>query len=303
MRSRTAGRDDVSATPSTDRDPRAGAAIEGPRWWTVARRPKWLAALVLCLAIAASFAALGQWQVERAVETATPVGPVGTEEPRPLADVDEPQTSVQGDEAGYLVAVAGAFDADDWLPFADRFRVGDARGGGSERGDWVVGRLQDEAGASVIVALGWAEDDEAADRAIAAIAESGDADAAVELTGRYLPGESPEQSDFEAGARTAISAGELVNLWDDAQPIYNGYLVLDDASLTALDVPGLQAIEAPAPLEQSSLNLLNVFYAVEWAVFAGFALYIWYRLVRDEQEKETEALREMASGAAPPPAG
>ena len=34
------------------------------------------------------------------------------------------------------------------------------------------------------------------------------------------------------------------------------------------------------------LNLLNVFYALEWALFAGFAIYLWYRLVRDVVERE-----------------
>ncbi|KZX22122.1 hypothetical protein [Rathayibacter tanaceti] len=37
-----------------------------------------------------------------------------------------------------------------------------------------------------------------------------------------------------------------------------------------------------------SLNWLNVFYAIEWVVFAGFALYLWFRLVRDAWEREAE---------------
>jgi hypothetical protein len=37
-----------------------------------------------------------------------------------------------------------------------------------------------------------------------------------------------------------------------------------------------------------SLNWLNVFYAIEWVVFAGFALYLWFRLVKDAWEREAE---------------
>ncbi len=37
-----------------------------------------------------------------------------------------------------------------------------------------------------------------------------------------------------------------------------------------------------------TLNLLNVFYAVEWVLFAGFAIYLWYRLVRDAVERAEE---------------
>lgn len=52
-------------------------------WWAVARRPRWIAALLLALGIAAGFAALGQWQIGRAVQTATPSGAVDTETARP----------------------------------------------------------------------------------------------------------------------------------------------------------------------------------------------------------------------------
>ena len=41
------------------------------RFWTIARRPRWIAALLLCLGVAAGFAALGQWQLSRSVDNAT----------------------------------------------------------------------------------------------------------------------------------------------------------------------------------------------------------------------------------------
>ena len=39
--------------------------------WRVAVRPRWLAALALALVVAAVFAALGQWQLERSIASAT----------------------------------------------------------------------------------------------------------------------------------------------------------------------------------------------------------------------------------------
>ena len=48
------------------------------------------------------------------------------------------------------------------------------------------------------------------------------------------------------------------------------------------------SIPSPAPDESSSVNWLNIFYAVEWAIFAGFAFYLWYRLAKDAWEKELE---------------
>jgi hypothetical protein len=35
-----------------------------------------------------------------------------------------------------------------------------------------------------------------------------------------------------------------------------------------------------------SFNLLNIFYAIEWVLFAGFAVFLWYRLVKDAWEAE-----------------
>ncbi len=68
--------------------------------------------------------------------------------------------------------------------------------------------------------------------------------------------------------------------------VYRPYL----ASVAAPD--GLSDIDSPAPEEKSSLNWLNIFYAAEWVIFAGFAFYLWYRLARDAWERELEELEE-----------
>ncbi|MCU1562554.1 MAG: hypothetical protein JWN05_933, partial [Arthrobacter sp.] len=36
------------------------------------------------------------------------------------------------------------------------------------------------------------------------------------------------------------------------------------------------------------INWLNLFYAAEWVVFAGFALFIWWRLVKDDYRRDLE---------------
>jgi hypothetical protein len=48
------------------------------------------------------------------------------------------------------------------------------------------------------------------------------------------------------------------------------------------------------------VNLLNVFYAIEWVVFAGFAIFLWYRLVRDTWEREQEEAAEAAEAQTEP---
>ena len=93
-----------------------------------------------------------------------------------------------------------------------------------------------------------------------------------------------------------MSPAALLSQWSDIEglDVYRPYLVSAEA------FGGLQQIHAPAPTELSSVNWLNIFYAIEWAVFAGFAFYMWYRLARDAWEKEVEALSDDIDGAEQP---
>ncbi|WP_054821545.1 hypothetical protein [Arthrobacter sp. JCM 19049] len=43
------------------------------------------------------------------------------------------------------------------------------------------------------------------------------------------------------------------------------------------------------------MNWLNVFYGIEWVVFAGFAFFLWYRLVRDDYQRELDELAEQGA--------
>jgi surfeit locus 1 family protein len=240
--------------------------------WKVARRPRWIAALLLTLAIAGGLAWLGQWQLERSFRSSDAPA-VDTETAVPLTDIAEPQTGVTEDQAGRIVTVSGTLRARDVVVLT-------GRSGGGAQSVWLVGRLDTAEGATLAVGLGWADDE------AAALAAAPDTDRPVQLTGRYLPGEGPQESDFEAGERTAIAPSELVNLWPGVESIYGGYLLLHD------EWPGLGVIDSPPPEPPVAINWLNLFYALEWAVFAFFALFIWYRLVADEHEAELELQRE-----------
>lgn len=242
------------------------------RFWQAARTPRWIAALLLVLAIAAGFAALAQWQLGRSVENATTVD-IDTEAAVPLDEVATPGSGMTDAQVGRTVEVTGHLVAGDYVVLTGR------NDGGSESGSWLVGHLVTDDGSSLAVALGFAADP--ADAAAAQDAATALGDHA--LVGRYVPSEEPQASDFEKGEHSALSTADLVNLWADPGPVYAGYLVAADP------VEGLDEIRAPAPDREVTLNLLNIFYAVEWVLFAGFALYLWYRLVRDAVERELDA--------------
>jgi cytochrome oxidase assembly protein ShyY1 len=235
------------------------------RFWALARTPRWIAALLLALAIAAGFAALGQWQLGRSVDNAQTVE-IDTETPVALDAIAEPGRGLTEDELGRVVTVEGSLVPGDTVVLTDR---GDGRGG---TGDWVVGHLVTGDGVSLAVALGFAAGD----------APAVDETAAREWVGRYQLSEEPQASDFENGEHSALSVADLVNRWAEPGPVYGGYLVLTDP------LPGLGPIVAAPPEREVTLNLLNVFYAIEWVLFAGFAIYLWYRLVRDAVERQEE---------------
>lgn len=240
--------------------------------WSVARRPRWIAALVLALAIAAGFAALGQWQIGRAVQTATVVV-VPDETVTPLSKVATPQKEVTDRAAGQIVSVVGRRVPGDTYVVSDRVNFGVV-------GYWVIGHVVASNGASVALALGWTKTKAAADAA-ANVLKAGAPSATI--VGRYQPTEPPDQDDFEHNVVSVVSIPWLINEWKTVPTVaYGGYIVDN------VPPAGLSKIQSVRPANDVSLNWLNVFYAIEWALFAGFAVYLWYRLVKDAWEREEE---------------
>jgi len=237
------------------------------RFWATARTPRWIAALVLALGIAASFAALGQWQLERSVDNIEVVE-IDTESAVPLPEIAQPDRGMTEAQAGRTVSVTGEFVPGEFL-----FLPGRSDGYGESDGTWAVGHLVTDEGVSLAVVIGTARTTSPPPPARLERAE---------WVGRYLPSEEPQSSDFEEGEFSAVSVPALINVWADAGPVYAGFLVLADP------VEGYGPIRADAPEREVTLNWLNIFYAVEWVLFAGFAIYLWYRLVRDVVERAEE---------------
>jgi surfeit locus 1 family protein len=259
-------------------------------------RPRWVLALLLALAVAAGFALLGQWQIERAVEQSTVVERP-TEEVLPFGDLVRPDVPTEQLATAQRVEVHGTYIPGDTVLIEGRLNDGAA-------GFWVVAHLEvtDASPGGLPVALGWAADREAAQAAADAVDAAADG-SEVALVGRFLPSEAPVAPDEDGDpfAMTTVAVAQLINVWAgyDDRPVYFGYITTTDAAF------GLEAIASPAPEESVELNWLNVFYAVEWVVFAGFAVYLWYRLVRDaverEQQEAEEAAAAIEAGASPPP--
>ncbi len=259
-------------------------------------RPWWLGMLVFALAVAAVFAWLGQWQLGRAIDTSPPV-PGATELVRPIGDVAKPGAYLPEPLVGQRVEVSGSFVAGDFLVVSSRYNDG-------RQGYWVTGQFRTDAAAptALAVAVGWTDDRAVADAAASTL-NAGPGGMRT-LTGRLIADEGPKPPPAGAAPTemTRMSPAALLGWWHDTDKlaVYRPYLVVDAGEPLA---GGLAAIDSPAPAEGSSVNWLNIFYAVEWAIFAGFAFYMWYRLARDAWEKEVEDLEDAeveAAGSTPP---
>lgn len=257
---------------------------------------------MFAIAISGVFVLLSQWQFGRSTQPEAPVS-TATEETRPLTAVLQPGQFFPGTAADQIVSATGSYDPRKQVLIPDRLNDG-------AKGYWIVSAFAVKdapvlkgSGASpqtwIPVARGWV-----ADPADAAAPPSGP----IELTGRLLPSESPvAHTDPGPGRASAVSVAELINDWNVSS--YPGFVAARTELSGGADVSPAAAGGAVKPLRigpqppAQQVNWLNLFYSVEWVVFAGFALFIWWRLVKDDYRRDLEdALDDEAVAAADLPA-
>ncbi|MDQ0755567.1 SURF1 family protein [Arthrobacter sp. B3I4] len=264
-----------------------------------ALKPRWIAGLVFALVISGVFVLLSQWQFGRSTRAEAPVS-TATEDPRPLTSVLKPGEFFPGSVSDQMVTATGRYDPQKQVLVPNRINDG-------AKGFWIVSAFAVQgapplAGAAatpqtwVPVARGWV-----ADAADAPAPPSG----TVQLTGRLIPSEAPlPNTDPGPGRATAVSVAELINLWDVSS--YPGFVAASAEASAGSDV----AVSGPAkPLKigpqppAQTVNWLNLFYAAEWVVFAGFALFIWWRLVKDDYRRDLEDAQDEEAARLASPGG
>lgn len=268
---------------------------ERPTLSQVMRRPRWIAALALTLGVAAGFAGLAQWQLGHAVANQV-LSDQDSELPVKLADITQPDAPVSDFAAGRVVVVGGKYIPSDFSVVSNRVNQG-------EIGYWVVAHLATTSSpqSHVAVALGWTSEKTVAQRVKAELAATPMAELSAQtLTGRYMATETPvvPNPNGPADVVESMAVAQQANLWQPFEGgVYNGFIVSHDP------VGGLDRIDSVPPLPQETVNWLNLFYAIEWILFALFALYFWYRIVKDAWEKELDDIDECESSASPPSNG
>lgn len=251
-------------------------------------QPKWIGILALALVLATVFVVLSAWQFSQSSTEPVPTEEI-TETPLPLTEVHQPGQAMTVAEADRIVDLSGEFLPDTQVLVEERLQDG-------ETGYWVVAAFRDDdaPGDNIIpVVSGWVADAEDADDLSAGVQ--------LEIQGRLMPPEAPgpdQRGTTADGTQIfpSLSPAELINVWDE--PGYSGFVVaFDTLDSSGAEVGAASSDSALEPVvigpqpEASGINWLNLFYGVEWTVFAGFAFYLWWRLVRDAHEKELEEER------------
>ena len=227
---------------------------KAPSFFAVARQPKWIGALFLSLAVAAIFASLGQWQLDR---TFTKDGGA------PVA-INIESVSVQIDTKNVYVV-------------SNRLN-------GSESGYWLIANSVDAEKNNLTLALGWSADLAEVESEREALRQSGLEKFETKLDGVFIPSEAPQpQKSEKAFVFESLSLAQLVNIYspDKAIKVAPQILALNGYS-QASAWPPLKPINVTYAQGQK-VNWLSAFYFLEWLAFAGFAVFLWWRLVKDEQ--------------------
>jgi cytochrome oxidase assembly protein ShyY1 len=207
-------------------------------------------------------------------------------DPLPLADVVGPDDPFPGDRVGQPVILSGEW-IDAGTVFVER-----------ASGYWVVTPLAvGPDGAALPVVRGVAESPSAAP-----------VSGAAELVGWLQPPEGTGEADPDPtdDVLPQLRVADLVQRLD--VDLYGGYAVVADEVAPGAWPDGDRALnDGTDGLAQADLEELpessrftaarNLFYAIEWWVFGGFALFVWVRYLLDERSPEPASDDPIASDA------
>jgi cytochrome oxidase assembly protein ShyY1 len=267
--------------------------------------PRWLGGHLFAVVAVVFCVFMGTWQLSRfedrvdahraaressssAAQSAAKANPV------PLAKVlPKPSSQVTTGTSGKVVSATGRYDAADQLLVPGRTIDGSGRAG-----CYVLTLLRVDGAAALPVVRGWLPGSASSVRAPAP--PTGE----VTVTGYLQAPETPDTDGVDtsgglpSGQLGMISAASLVNIVP--YDVYSAWI-----SQTPTTAP-MRAVPYTAPAD-GGLDLKafqNLGYTGEWFVFAGFVVFMWFRLARREAETRRDAALglENTSHLAPLPA-
>lgn len=240
-------------------------------------KPRWVGLFAIVAAVMFTFGVLGLWQlnVARDKGRADQVRAAPTRAVADLASVLTPHDPFPGDGTGRRITTRGRYDGSGQVLVTPRLLRG-------EPGYWVVTPLVVRStGARIAVVRGFVTDP------AQAIAPDGGTE--VTVSGALAQGESSAGDGAHAGPAlaggqlAALDLSLLVNRWPGS--LYNAFVfaTAEAPDLTSVASPAVERVPPPE-LVSGGISWRNAGYALQWWVFALFAGYMWWRMVRDDYE-------------------
>jgi cytochrome oxidase assembly protein ShyY1 len=246
-----------------------------------ALKPRWLGLFAVLVLVLVSFTRLGLWQLDvakskgRAEAVAHSAGRPVVE----LTTLARPHEAFPADGSGRRVRASGSYAADEQVLVAPRRLHG-------RTGYWVVAPFVLDSGGTLPVVRGFTTD---------ASSVPPPPGGTLTVVGSLAPGESPSDTPAAPTGGTtpaepvlgSIDLSVLVNRWHG--DLFNAFAFALDERSTRVDAPldaaPLERVPPPAPGE-TGLSWRNAAYALQWWIFAAFAAYMWFRMVRDDAEED-----------------
>jgi cytochrome oxidase assembly protein ShyY1 len=240
------------------------------------------------LVLVTCFVGLSAWQVNRAQHKNDATDSAGVEKLKDFNDVMDAQAPMPGILADQRVSLSGHWLPDDQVVVPDRVQNGDDgywvvtmfAPDGAHLGEGVEAANADEKTIAIPVVRGFTTDAEAA-------AQSRAKEGKVDLTARIGPIEGPKPGNSlpDNQVRT-VSTSQLINMFPDLLT-YSGFLIPEKATGAAASVgtDGLEQVPTTTTRDEGGFDLQSAVYAIEWLIFAGMALYMWFQLLRDDYFK------------------
>ncbi len=236
----------------------------------------WGAHVLLLVALAISIVAglwqFSAWQAERDAASHTLVNAA----PVPLASLMGGDSPFPGRSVGQPVTLSGT-----WMPEGTVYVSG--RYHDRKRGYWVVTPVLIGKSAMPVV-RGWSAEPKAPPPA----------PATVTLTGWLEPSESQGEADTDPHD-DIITSVRIASMTEHVSTdLYSGFVVQKSD-------PG-DGLLAVGPTQQPDVSaftgLRNLLYAIQWWVFGGLAIYMWWRWCQEQLHPRAEDREQDPAGSA-----
>jgi cytochrome oxidase assembly protein ShyY1 len=223
-------------------------------FWSRARTPASILALLSLIAVCVLFFFLGKWQWDRTqdildAERAASMAAV------PIGQIVQPMNP---EDYGRTVTATGSYRE------VDQVRIGSRLSTDSVPGDWIVSALEIESGGSIAVVRGWVPQGQT----FSTLGEI------ISIEGILQPSDTFYQGPLDpSGEVLTIDSEQLSAVWNTT--LFDGYIVMQSQSPMGVNSP--ESVPPTISTADVAFPLQNFFYAIQWWVFSLFAVTIYIR--------------------------